>query len=225
MSDLYDTLGVNPSASADEIKAAGRKAQKAHHPDMGGDAEKFRAVTNALVVLLDPEKKDRYDKTGEADFRKGADVETNMAMDVLAQMIARATDNADPRYLNLPREVGQLIEQNIESLNSGLRQYEERATERVAKLDGFLKRMKRKRGHDMIAMILTAERDAINRELALKRAHTEKFLRINSMALEMLADYEYATEAPPQGHSYVPGSLQEAVMREAHEQMRRGIFG
>ncbi len=58
----YQTLGVLPSASAQEIKAAHRKLARQHHPDAGGDATLFQAIQAAADVLGDPEKRQNYDQ-------------------------------------------------------------------------------------------------------------------------------------------------------------------
>ncbi|HWL51373.1 MAG TPA: J domain-containing protein [Chthoniobacteraceae bacterium] len=57
----YQTLGVSPSASAEEIKVAHRKLARRHHPDAGGDATLFQAIQAAAEVLGDPEKRRDYD--------------------------------------------------------------------------------------------------------------------------------------------------------------------
>lgn len=64
--DYYETLGLNKSASADEIKRAFRKKAHEHHPDKGGDAEKFKQVNEAYQTLSDPKKKQMYDQFGAA---------------------------------------------------------------------------------------------------------------------------------------------------------------
>jgi DnaJ-class molecular chaperone len=62
MKDFYSTLGVSKSASQDEIKSAYRKLAKQHHPDLGGDADKFKSINEAYDVLGDPNKRAEYDR-------------------------------------------------------------------------------------------------------------------------------------------------------------------
>ena len=45
MSDYYKILGINPTASQEEIKKTYRKLSKTHHPDMGGNENKFKKHT------------------------------------------------------------------------------------------------------------------------------------------------------------------------------------
>lgn len=68
--DYYDLLGVDKSASADEIKKAYRKKAMQYHPDKNpGDATaeaKFKEANEAYEVLSDADKKARYDQFGHA---------------------------------------------------------------------------------------------------------------------------------------------------------------
>eukprot|EP00448_Togula_jolla_P031282 CAMPEP_0170621286 /NCGR_PEP_ID=MMETSP0224-20130122/28521_1 /TAXON_ID=285029 /ORGANISM="Togula jolla, Strain CCCM 725" /LENGTH=511 /DNA_ID=CAMNT_0010947537 /DNA_START=59 /DNA_END=1594 /DNA_ORIENTATION=- len=62
---FYKTLEVDKNASEAEIKKAYRKLAVKHHPDKGGDPEKFKEITRAYEVLSDSEKRAKYDRFGE----------------------------------------------------------------------------------------------------------------------------------------------------------------
>ncbi|MBR3164033.1 DnaJ domain-containing protein [Candidatus Saccharibacteria bacterium] len=68
--DYYEVLGVNKSASDDEIKKAFRKLAIKYHPDKNaGDKaaeEKFKEINEAYSVLSDKTKRARYDQFGHA---------------------------------------------------------------------------------------------------------------------------------------------------------------
>jgi len=57
----YQILGVDTSASQDDIKKAYRRLASQHHPDKGGDTKKFQEIQAAYETLSDPQKKAEYD--------------------------------------------------------------------------------------------------------------------------------------------------------------------
>jgi curved DNA-binding protein CbpA len=63
----YDVLDVPTDADPEQIKRAHRKAVKRSHPDAGGDREQFEKAIHAYLVLSDPVRRAKYDKTGEVD--------------------------------------------------------------------------------------------------------------------------------------------------------------
>ncbi len=73
--DYYDVLGVNKSATPDQIKSAYRKLALKHHPDKNeGDKaaeEKFKEASEAYHVLSSSERKQSYDNFGHAAFENG----------------------------------------------------------------------------------------------------------------------------------------------------------
>ena len=60
--NYYDVLGVQEQATQEEIKKAYRKLAVEHHPDKGGDENRFKEIANAYGVLGDEGKRKQYDQ-------------------------------------------------------------------------------------------------------------------------------------------------------------------
>lgn len=54
---LYETLGVEKTATKKEIRKAYMKLSRTHHPDKGGDEHKFKEISAAYEILSDEEKR------------------------------------------------------------------------------------------------------------------------------------------------------------------------
>ena len=89
--DYYDVLGVNKSASPEELKSAYRKLAVKYHPDKNpGDKvaeDKFKEASEAYGVLSDKSKKDNYDSFGHAAFENGGGKMVLVVLVVLAGQI------------------------------------------------------------------------------------------------------------------------------------------
>ncbi len=74
--DLYQTLGVNKTASDAEIKSAYRKLAREWHPDVAKDKpdaeKKFKDINEAYQILGNKEKRAKYDQFGYAAFNGNA---------------------------------------------------------------------------------------------------------------------------------------------------------
>ena len=75
--DYYEVLGVDKSATKDEIKKAYRKMAMQYHPDKNpGDKtaeDKFKEAAEAYEVLSSDEKRAKYDRFGHSGLRGGQD--------------------------------------------------------------------------------------------------------------------------------------------------------
>jgi len=71
--DYYQALGIEKTATAEQIKKAYRKLARQHHPDVNpndpGAEQRFKEINEANEVLSDPEKRKKYDQFG-ADFQR-----------------------------------------------------------------------------------------------------------------------------------------------------------
>ena len=78
--DYYETLGIERTASDDEIKKAFRKLARQHHPDLHASPEhkktaeeKFKEINEAYEVISDQGKRRQYDTFGHAGGPQGAE--------------------------------------------------------------------------------------------------------------------------------------------------------
>ena len=62
INNLYKELGLKENATQSEIKSSYRRLVKKHHPDAGGEKDRFLAIQYAWETLNDPFKKEQYDK-------------------------------------------------------------------------------------------------------------------------------------------------------------------
>ncbi len=62
--NLYSVLGLTRGADTDDIRKAYKTLAREHHPDKGGDPEKFKELSQAHEILSDDQKRRNYDLTG-----------------------------------------------------------------------------------------------------------------------------------------------------------------
>ncbi|MFH1046867.1 MAG: molecular chaperone DnaJ [Patescibacteria group bacterium] len=71
MSDYYDLLGIDKSASQEDVKKAFRKLAHQYHPDKAtGNTEKFKEINKAYQTLGDEKKRAQYDQVGHSTYEQ-----------------------------------------------------------------------------------------------------------------------------------------------------------
>ena len=113
---LYDLLGLNQQASEDEIKKAFKQLALKHHPDRGGDADKFKEIAQAYEVLSDPEKRRVYDTFGEEGLEGRSGPAGGDPHDIFSQMFG---GNRGTRVMKTPDALHR-IELSLEDMFNGI---------------------------------------------------------------------------------------------------------
>jgi curved DNA-binding protein CbpA len=188
VSDLYATLGVPRSATADEIRKAYVAAAKRIHPDAGGGAVEFVELQAAYDVLSDPERRQRYDETGDTDA--DADNATAMALELACQVLAKVLSEVqDPTRVDLvARMVSVLSQAAIEC-----EQAAKAAEANAQRLEKVVKRFKRKskKPSPLVAML----QKQINQLGLVARAQRGELPKI-TRAIEVVRDHEFKWDRP-----------------------------
>lgn len=184
MTDLYHALGIAKSAPKAAIRKAYLKMSKKHHPDAGGNAEAFRAVSVAYRVLSDDERRKKYDESGSFD-EASIENERALMLDIIAQHVAAVIQN-----------VGYDVERTsfLEAVRANIRQKiqeGEQATDKyktlLSRFDKVQKRLKpTSADHGFISMI-AAQRAQVEEARAKDMATLDRFKK----AIDYLKDYTY----------------------------------
>ena len=188
MTDLYETLGVAKNASPDEIKKAFRKLAKSAHPDAGGKEEKFKEVSRAYAVLMKPDARDKYDRTGVID--DGVDKTEELALAIIRDLLDQAMEKSiDDPNLNVVLVMRASMVHRIGEIQQQL------ATMRndVVKLTKFAERFQRKKGNNLL------------RDLGVQRvqnfeatiASGEAAIVTIKAAQVIMKDYDFEMPPPP----------------------------
>jgi curved DNA-binding protein CbpA len=125
--DPYAELDVARDATAPEIKRAHRARAKKTHPDKGGTADAFAATTRALTILLDPARRERFDRTGDAEEDKPDNTRAT-ALQIIEAFLADEMNKFvtagmqaihDPRRRNLAEAFKSKMKREVVEIENG----------------------------------------------------------------------------------------------------------
>lgn len=179
---LYDDLELKPDCSFEDIKQQYRTLARQHHPDLGGDEEKFKRIKFAYEILSDPDLRKQYDetKTTSAPINKRSE-----AIQELASIFNNIMPNFDPNtntnLINLmTEEVGRVMVRVLADITS--------CENYIQKLEVVNRKIKTKNNEDNILESFIAQQiDWRNRDLEIFK----KRLDIVNIMMDILKNYEY----------------------------------
>jgi DnaJ-class molecular chaperone len=185
MKDLYETLGVEASASAKEIKKAYHNLAKNHHPDKndGKESKEFIEITFAYNVLKDKAKRKQYDETG--DSGGGFDIKRE-AIQALARLFLQVAKDE-----GWPYEMSSIFEVMQVNLNNAIQENSRKDRGLFQSIDRLENIEKRISGKDSMF------NDIIKNDIKTQRQAQERLQLDSDMlkeALKILKDYKYKTD-------------------------------
>lgn len=179
----YEILGVPKNATESEIKRAFRKKASKAHPDKeGGSSEKMAALNKAWMCLGDPQKRIRYDQTG--DEGDGPSPEQK-GQGILVSFFNAELENGSGK--NITDKVRKALKKHI---SDGEKFYSKFDAE-MKKLVKSQKKIKKKTpGFDILHEIINSKINVVE----LNRSRLTMNLADANEALRLLDEYEEESE-------------------------------
>lgn len=175
----YTQLGLDNSASKEEIKKAYYNLSKTHHPDHGGDEDEFKNIARAYEILTDPQKKAHYDETG---FILGEQNLDQMMTQVLFKVMTEAVMMFDPDHEDI-----------LKRTKEGMTALVKDASGKLTKLQAYQRRLVKTekkltaKGSTILLKMLGSEIAGVNHKV--ERGKLE--MKALKKATRLLEDYDF----------------------------------
>ena len=210
MTTLYELLGVDRKASTTDIRKTFRKLCKTAHPDQGGDSKKFMELTEAYEILIDPQRRARYDATGST---RPSPVTPKRIGEIIEQSIRQAVDamdasgnTDDPTLVN----VRDKILKGMEAARRNVRDSKYKLQRKLERAQRMLERFKpNKDADDFVG-------DALRKRLAQLKdelQEQEDAIELSLAVEDVFKTYGYEVGPRPEGqHSQGPTTRRSGVL-------------
>ena len=179
---LYKDLGINPTATADEIRAAYRAKSKQHHPDKGGDIDTFKSIAAAYEVLSDEQKRIAYDAGRDPN---GGSVEDRAKENVANAFSTLINGDLDPHGTDFIAVIIEDVNKNIakvEALNRS-------AKKQLHRLGIMTERLT---GEGMLFDVIATQKRMVENQMG---TNADTMAMLKAM-LVILDDWKYSHSSP-----------------------------
>lgn len=214
MKDPYKVLGIKKTARPKTIKTAYRKLSMIHHPDKGGDPEKFREIKDAFNLLSDPEKRKRWDSTGRSDESPVTPEKVKGAIMHLMTVVVEATVKPgqapdDPVWDNIKLKILSSLVNDRGAIDRNISE----AKRKLHRTEELQKRFKPNKGSDdFVGQALTDQKNRLTKEL-----HThEDALELSREVERVVRTYGYEVGPGPEGQV----SPRPTILRRGSDQFQ-----
>ena len=122
--NFYEELGLEKNATKIEIKSSYRSLVKQHHPDAGGEKERFLAIQNAWETLNDPIKKEKYDRKISSSSNSFAPLNQNWEDKINSNKYNSSIKDKEVEIWikEIYKPINRLINQIIKPLNNEIKE-------------------------------------------------------------------------------------------------------
>ena len=179
---LYEDLELSTTCTPEEIKHQYRILAQIHHPDKGGDEEKFKRIKTAYETLSDPRKRAQYDSTGE--YYEDMSI-NNEVLTRLSNMISHHTQQINPEIDDLILKMKVDIYQAQSFTDNLINE----CNTTIRKLNVVATKIKlKKEGENILKSIVEGKIKLVQNDLA----HHKRTLVVLEKMLEILENYHFS---------------------------------
>ena len=181
---LYDDLELPKTCTSEEIKQKYRILAQLHHPDKGGDVEKFKRMKLAYEVLSDPIKREHYDSTGDhySDVNLDSEVMGRLAV-MVSQFVQHINPEIDDLILKMRIEIRALQQLTTNAIVE--------CNDLIAKFNIISKKIRlKKEGENLLKVVVDKKVLGLHNEVINHKRGLIVFARM----LEVLDDYHFSSD-------------------------------
>ena len=181
---LYDDLELPKTCTSEEIKQKYRILAQLHHPDKGGDVEKFKRMKLAYEVLSDPIKREHYDSTGDhySDINLDSEVMGRLSV-MVSQFVQHINPEIDDLILKMKIEIRALQQMTTNAIIE--------CNDLIAKFNIISKKIRlKKEGENLLKLVVDKKVLGLHNEVINHKRGLIVFARM----LEVLDDYHFSSD-------------------------------